>query len=78
MTCEGHLDRITKICDELAELVERSRTDCDVPECELILCVVYDSVNKMQRVIERWGPRSRAQHDSIETSSAIDINDGVN
>lgn len=78
MTCDGNLDRINEICEELAELVEDSRTECDVPECELILCVVYDSVNNMRRVIKRWGPRSRAHHVSVETSAPFDGKEGVN
>jgi hypothetical protein len=69
MTCQPKIDRIHEICTELSEIVESSRTSCVVPEGELILCVVHDSVQNIKRAIEKWGPRAQIKQASVEDSA---------
>jgi len=43
--------RLEEICEELMELVDNSRAHSDNDECELLCCIVHDSVQKMQRAM---------------------------
>jgi hypothetical protein len=54
MTCRTNVARISDICTELLELIDESRAGCDANECELVHCVVHDSVVKIRRVITQW------------------------
>ncbi len=56
MTCKKSIRRIEEICAELMELIDDSRALGENDECELICCVVHDSVQKMQRAVARWSP----------------------
>ena len=56
MTCNKSVKRIEEICVELMELIDDSRALGENDECELICCVVHDSVQKMQRAVARWSP----------------------
>ncbi len=56
MTCKKSIRRIEEICEELMELIDDSRALGENDECELICCVVHDSVQKMQRAVARWRP----------------------
>lgn len=56
MTCKTNIRRIEEICVELTELIDDSRDLGENDECELICCVVHDSVQKMQRALARWSP----------------------
>jgi hypothetical protein len=72
MNCRAEIVRITEMCTELEGLVERSRGRCDNPEFELILCVVHDSVHKMRRAVDRWGPRALAHREDRLSRSGVD------
>ena len=56
MKCRKNVRRIEEICDELMEIIDDGRTHCDTDECELIHCVVHDSVQKMRRATSQWKP----------------------
>ena len=53
MKCKKSVRRIEEICEELMELIDESRAHGDNDECELLCCVVHDSVQKMQRSVAR-------------------------
>jgi len=52
MTCGNNITRIAEICDELLNIIDDGRAQCDSDGCELIHCVVYDCVQHMRRVID--------------------------
>jgi len=54
MKCKKSVRRIEEICEELMELIDDSRAHGDSDECELLCCVVHDSVQKMQRSVARF------------------------
>jgi hypothetical protein len=56
MKCKKSIRRIEEICVELMENIDDSRALDENDECELICCVVHDSVQKMQRAVARWSP----------------------
>jgi hypothetical protein len=39
------------------EIIDDSRAHCENDECELIHCVVQDSVQQMWRVVTQWNPK---------------------
>ncbi len=53
MQCKSSVRRIEEICEELMELIDESRAHDDNDECELLCCVVHDSVQKMRRTMAR-------------------------
>jgi hypothetical protein len=57
MSCDDTTDRITEICTELLEIIDDSRAHCVSDECELINCVVHDSVKNIQRALTQIDPR---------------------
>ena len=56
MSCKNNIDRISEICAELLEIIDDSRTRCEDDECELINCVVHDSVKNIQRTLKQINP----------------------
>lgn len=58
MKCKKNVRRIEDICEELMELIDESRAHGEDDECELICCVVHDSVQKVRRALERWSPEA--------------------
>ena len=58
MTCVDNIERIAEICTELLKIIDDSRANCESNECELVHCVVHDSVQNMRRVIDQWNPDS--------------------
>lgn len=56
MKCKKSIRRIEEICEELLEIIDDSRALGENDECELICCVVHDSVQKMRRAVERLNP----------------------
>ena len=56
MKCRKNVEKIGGICDQLLDIIDDSREACDNDECELILCVVHDCVQKMRRVMADWNP----------------------
>ena len=57
MNCKDRTDRIAAICAELLEIIDNSRANCENDECELVNCVVHDSVKSMRRVLFRLNTR---------------------
>jgi hypothetical protein len=64
MECIDNIERIAEICTELLKIIDDSRANCESDECELIHCVVHDSVQNMRRVIGQWNPESPVHLDS--------------
>ena len=58
MKCVDNIDQIAGICTELLKIIDDSRANCEGDECELVRCVVHDSVQNMRRVIGQWNPDS--------------------
>ena len=56
MKCRSNVKRIEEICAELLNIIDDSRAHCESDECELIHCIVHDSVQNMRRVLARWNP----------------------
>jgi hypothetical protein len=56
MKCRRNVERIAEICAELMEIIDDSRAHCENDECELIHCVVHDSVQQMWRAVTQWKP----------------------
>ena len=54
MKCRRNVKRIEKICAELLNIIDDSRAHCESDECELIHCVVFDSVQNMRRALAQW------------------------
>jgi len=54
MKCRSNVKRIEEICAELLDIIDDTRAHCESDECELIHCVVYDSVQNMRRAVARW------------------------
>ena len=53
MNSKKTVKRMEEICEELMGLIDDSRAHGDNDECELLCCVVHDSVQKMQRSMAR-------------------------
>ena len=70
MTCKKSIRRIEEICAELMELIDDSRALGENDECELICCVVHDSVQKMQRAVARWSPEESCDAEPNRPESA--------
>jgi hypothetical protein len=76
MKCKKSVRRIEEICEELMELIDDSRAHGDTDECELLCCVVHDSVQKMQRAMTRMSPdgpagSGRQSHEPANFSNRI-------
>jgi len=61
MKCKKSIRRIEEICEELMELIDDSRALGENDECELVCCVVHDSVQKMQRAVARLSPEESCE-----------------
>ena len=70
MKCKKNIRRIEEICEELMELIDDSRALGENDECELICCVVHDSVQKMQRAVARWSPEESCDAEPNRPESA--------
>ena len=64
MKCVDNIDQIAGICTELLKIIDDSRASCESDECELVRCVVHDSVQNMRRVIGQWKPDKPLHIDS--------------
>lgn len=55
--------------------VDDSRAHCESDECELIHCVVPDSVQHMQRALNQWNPEGPIQPNAnlIDSGEGVDL-----
>ena len=69
MKCRRNVTRIEEICAELLDIIDDTRAHCENDECELIHCVVHDSVQNMRRVLAKWNHEEpiNPKADLIET-----------
>jgi len=70
MKCKKSIRRIEEICEELMELIDDSRALGENDECELVCCVVHDSVQKMQRAVARLSPEESCETNPRRPESA--------
>ena len=54
MKCQSNVCRLAEVLAELRAIIDDPENSCDHDQCELLRCVVHDSLQKLERALGNW------------------------